>query len=75
MGQHAADWLEGKSIPQGMDILPAVLSSSGALLDAFGWDAVQDAMVPALIAAAAGVGWLAAAARIRRPRYGHRLQR
>jgi ribose transport system substrate-binding protein len=25
MGQHAADWLEGKSIPQAMDILPAVL--------------------------------------------------
>ena len=22
MGQHAADWLEGKSIPQAMDILP-----------------------------------------------------
>lgn len=26
MGQHAADWLEGKSIPQAMDILPATLS-------------------------------------------------
>ncbi len=26
MGQHAADWLEGKSIPQGMDILPASLT-------------------------------------------------
>jgi ribose transport system substrate-binding protein len=26
MGQHAADWLEGKSIPQGMDILPTVLT-------------------------------------------------
>lgn len=26
MGQHAADWLEGKSIPQGMDILPARLT-------------------------------------------------
>lgn len=26
MGQHAADWLEGKSIPQAMDILPRVLS-------------------------------------------------
>ena len=23
MGQHAADWLEGKSIPQAMDILPS----------------------------------------------------
>lgn len=27
MGQHAADWLEGKSIPQAMDILPSVLTS------------------------------------------------
>ena len=27
MGQHAADWLEGKSIPQGMDILPKILTS------------------------------------------------
>jgi ribose transport system substrate-binding protein len=26
MGQHAADWLEGKSIPQAMDILPYALS-------------------------------------------------
>lgn len=26
MGQHAADWLEGKSIPQAIDILPATLS-------------------------------------------------
>ena len=26
MGQHAADWLEGKSIPQAMDILPVALS-------------------------------------------------
>jgi ribose transport system substrate-binding protein len=26
MGQHAADWLEGKSIPQGMDILPKALT-------------------------------------------------
>ena len=26
MGQHAADWLEGKSIPQAMDILPSVLT-------------------------------------------------
>jgi ribose transport system substrate-binding protein len=25
MGQHAADWLEGKSIPQAMDILPRAL--------------------------------------------------
>lgn len=28
MGQHAADWLEGKSIPQAMDILPTLLTSS-----------------------------------------------
>lgn len=28
MGQHAADWLEGKSIPQAMDILPRALTSS-----------------------------------------------
>jgi ribose transport system substrate-binding protein len=26
MGQHAADWLEGKSIPQAMDILPKALT-------------------------------------------------
>jgi ribose transport system substrate-binding protein len=26
MGQHAADWLEGKSIPQAMEILPRVLT-------------------------------------------------
>ena len=26
LGQHAADWLEGKSIPQAMDILPVALS-------------------------------------------------
>jgi len=25
MGQHAADWLEGKSIPQAMDIMPKAL--------------------------------------------------
>jgi ribose transport system substrate-binding protein len=28
MGQHAADWLEGKSIPQAMDILPSALTKS-----------------------------------------------
>src|ERR1044071_1883948 len=27
MGQHAADWLEGKSIPQAMNVLPKVLTS------------------------------------------------
>lgn len=26
MGQHAADWLEGRSIPQAMDILPTALT-------------------------------------------------
>src|ERR1044071_7112112 len=28
LGQHAADWLEGRSIPQAMDILPSALSTS-----------------------------------------------
>lgn len=28
MGQHAADWLDGRSIPQAMDILPLALSRS-----------------------------------------------
>lgn len=32
---------------------------SGALLDAFGWNAVQYAMAPALVVALAGVTWLA----------------
>lgn len=27
MGQHAADWLEGRSIPQAMDILPKALTA------------------------------------------------
>lgn len=27
MGQHAADWLEGKSVPQAMDILPTLLNA------------------------------------------------
>jgi ribose transport system substrate-binding protein len=27
MGQHGADWLEGKSVPQAMDILPTALSA------------------------------------------------
>ena len=26
MGQHAADWLDGKQVPQGMDILPKALT-------------------------------------------------
>jgi ribose transport system substrate-binding protein len=28
LGQHAADWLDGRSIPQAMDILPSALSAS-----------------------------------------------
>ena len=28
MGQHAADWLEGKSIPRAMDILPKALNAT-----------------------------------------------
>ncbi|ESY89115.1 hypothetical protein X739_04125 [Mesorhizobium sp. LNHC220B00] len=28
MGQFAADWLDGKSIPQAMDILPIALTSA-----------------------------------------------
>jgi ribose transport system substrate-binding protein len=28
MGQHAADWLEGKTIPQAMDILPRALTQA-----------------------------------------------
>jgi len=28
MGQHGADWLDGKSIPQAMDILPKALTNS-----------------------------------------------
>jgi len=28
MGQHAADWIEGKSIPQAMDILPIALTAA-----------------------------------------------
>jgi len=28
MGQHVADWLEGKSIPQAMDILPSALTDA-----------------------------------------------
>jgi MFS family permease len=38
---------------------------SGALLDAFGWNAVQYAMAPALVVALAGVAWLALGARSR----------
>jgi MFS family permease len=38
---------------------------SGALLDAFGWSAVQYAMAPALLLALLGVAWLASAGRVR----------
>jgi MFS family permease len=38
---------------------------SGALLDSFGWNAVQYAMAPALLAAFVGLGWLAFARRVR----------
>jgi ribose transport system substrate-binding protein len=27
LGQHAADWLEGKNVPQAMDILPKALNA------------------------------------------------
>jgi ribose transport system substrate-binding protein len=43
MGQHAADWLEGKSIPQAMDILPKALNAENLAqyeLDLAGPDAV-----------------------------------
>ena len=36
---------------------------SGALLDAFGWSAVQYAMAPALLVALAGIAWLGLAGR------------
>lgn len=26
LAQHAADWLEGRSVPQGLDILPSLVS-------------------------------------------------
>jgi MFS family permease len=37
--------------------------ASGALLDAFGWTAVQYAMAPALLLALAGIAWLGLAGR------------
>jgi ribose transport system substrate-binding protein len=43
MGQHAADWLEGKSIPQAMDILPIALSLEN--LDAYRADIADPAAV------------------------------
>jgi ribose transport system substrate-binding protein len=43
MGQHAADWLEGKSIPQAMDILPRVLTPQN--LDAYERDVADPGAV------------------------------
>jgi MFS family permease len=41
---------------------------SGALLDAFGWSAVQYAMAPALVVALSGILWLSLAGRRAPPR-------
>ncbi len=43
MGQHAADWLEGKQIPQAIDILPRALSAAN--LDAYKADFADPAAV------------------------------
>jgi ribose transport system substrate-binding protein len=43
MGQHAADWLEGKSIPQAMDILPRALTLQN--LDAYERDVADPGAV------------------------------
>jgi ribose transport system substrate-binding protein len=43
MGQHAADWLEGRSIPQAMDILPIALSLSN--IDRYEADAADPGAV------------------------------
>ena len=43
MGQHAADWLEGKSIPQAMDILPRALTWQN--LDAYEADVADPGAV------------------------------
>lgn len=43
MGQHAADWLEGKSIPQAMDILPKALTKNS--IGSYEADAVDPAAV------------------------------
>ncbi len=49
-----------------LGLVAAGTFGSGALLDAFGWNAVQYAMAPALVAALLGLAWLALA----RPRGG-----
>jgi ribose transport system substrate-binding protein len=43
MGQHAADWLEGKSVPQAMDILPRTLTLQN--LEAYERDVADPAAV------------------------------
>jgi ribose transport system substrate-binding protein len=43
MGQHAADWLEGKRIPQAMDILPKALTREN--LDAYERDVADPGTV------------------------------
>jgi ribose transport system substrate-binding protein len=43
MGQHAADWLEGKNIPQAMDILPRALTLQN--LDAYERDVADPGAV------------------------------
>jgi ribose transport system substrate-binding protein len=43
MGQFAADWLEGKSIPQAMDIIPIALTSAN--LDQYEADLLDPASV------------------------------
>jgi ribose transport system substrate-binding protein len=43
MGQHAADWLEGKSIPQAMDILPRALDAAN--IDQYEADLANPRMV------------------------------
>ena len=43
MGQHAADWLEGKSVPQAMDILPRALTMQN--LDAYEQDVADPGAV------------------------------
>ncbi len=43
MGQHAADWLEGKQVPQAMDILPRALTADN--LDSYEADFADPAAV------------------------------
>ena len=48
MGQHAADWLEGKSIPQAMDILPSALTAAN--IAQYEFDLADPAVVYANVA-------------------------